>query len=206
MDTELMGKFAEWREAGLLDSAEFAQLSQLLLGTERSVPEWVYKLRDACSLAASGQISRSDFQTIRAQLFEQASKQPDSMHASEAADIESRSVLQICTLIACVIGLFPLPFAHAPLLIILQYVMLRKICARYGRRPGWSLALIILAGVLGPLIFGFFIRFLPFARFILGALVAGAFTWYIGAKTRAMCMAGLDFTLRNFFKCRLKLK
>ncbi len=210
MDDELMRKFAAWRRRDLLTEAEFAQVSQQLLGNSASVPEWISKLRNACALAESGQISLSDFKAIKARIFGtnrariNLEKNADSPGDLNVASAESLSILRICTGIACVIGLFPLPFAHAPLLIILQYIMLLKICEKFGRRPGWSLILIILAAVLGPLVFGIILRFIPFARSIFGAVVAGAFTWYIGAKIRALCMGGLEFTFHNFINCRIK--
>lgn len=207
MDAELIRKFSAWRGQGLLTEAEFAQVSRQLLGSGDAIPEWICKLRDACSLAETDQIPRSDFDVIKSNLFSSRinlDKEPDQ-NASSMAGAESLAVLRVCTGIACVIGLFPLPVAHAPLLIITQYVMLRKICSKFGRRPGLALILIIFAAVLGPLIFGLLLRFLPFARAIFGALIAGAFTWYIGAKTRAMCLSGLDFTFRNFINCRVKL-
>lgn len=206
MDAELIRNFSAWRSQGLLTDSEFAQVSQKLLGGGDAIPDWICKLRDACSLAAASQITKSDFDAIKTGLFKsRINLDKDSgQQAGDMASAESLTVLRVCTGIACVIGLFPLPVAHAPLLIITQYIMLRKICTKFGRRPGFSLILIIFAAVLGPLIFGLLLRFIPFARAIFGALIAGAFTWYIGAKTRAMCLAGMDFTFRNFIKCRIK--
>ncbi|MBD5641997.1 MAG: hypothetical protein HDQ91_06225 [Desulfovibrio sp.] len=202
MDSEMIREFSTWRAQGLLTEAEFAQVSRQLLGSGQPVPDWIGKLRNACSLAAAGQIGSADLDAIKADLF--SSRQNSAKETPVDADAESLVVLRVCAGIACVIGLFPLPVAHAPLLIITQYVMLRKICAKFGRRPGLYLILIILAAVLGPLVFGLLLRFLPFARAIFGAIIAGGLTWYIGAKTRAMCIAGLDFTFRNFIHCRVK--
>lgn len=110
----------------------------------------------------------------------------------------SAATVRHCTIAAFLIGLLPLPFSDAPFLIITQYIMLKRLCDRYGREPGLSLALIIASALIGPLAFNALVKLIPLAGSLIGGCVAGGLTWYIGQKMRGILEDDLPFTWQSF--------
>lgn len=205
---ELMSQFSQYRQDGLITPAEFSQAARHLLDAA-APPDWILRLAKACSLAQKGEIGPDDLREIKREIF---SPMADTLkNAGATANLairqsEGANIVRICTGVACIIGLVPLPMADAPFLIITQYIMLKKLCAKYNREPGYSLALIVVSALLGPLIFTAFIKRIPYAGSIVGACVAALFTWFIGKKTLVMLERGWEFSLRNFIKAVIGAK
>lgn len=199
---ELIEKFVIYRKSGLLTEEEFCQVTESLLGDTDYIDPWVGKLEDACALASSGKLDQNDFLALKKRILAQAGGQDGSLYAKTGE--EADKIIRICVGAACLVGLFPLRMADAPFLIIIQYIMLRKLCEKYGRTPGYSLVLIVFAALLGPLIFNAFIKVIPMAGSLFGALVAGSFTWFIGVKVKSMLARGMPFTLRNFISAPVR--
>ena len=124
--------------------------------------------------------------------------QEAEQNAMDLRQESARKLIRRCALIAALIGLIPFPFRDSPLLIILQFVMVTLLCRKYGRKMGASLSLIILAGVLGPVVFYAIAKFIPLLGPILGALIAGGLTWMVGHLTHSLLDNDEDFTWANF--------
>lgn len=125
---------------------------------------------------------------------------PDAGSAGEQRRKESRATVNTFTLVAGLIGLLPLPIADAPLLILTQFFLMRKLCARYGRKPGIGLLLIVASAFLGPVVFSSFAKPLPGLGSILGALVGGGFTYFVGTTTVKILENNEEFTWENIKK------
>lgn len=219
MDAELIRKFSQYKRDGYLTESEFQDVSERLLDSSAPPPPWIARLERACALIASAQIDAADFDAIKARLFKSAGarirksginlekeagpREAARAEAGAVAEAEAAGTVRTCVIVASLIGLLPLPVADAPFLIITQYVMLRKLCAKFGRKPGASVILILLSALLGPLLFGLIAKRIPIIGSIVGACIAGGFTWYIGQKVRVMLVAGMEFTPRNFIKAKL---
>lgn len=206
----LMRNFSAYKKKGIISTNEFCIISQYLLDADSPAPSWVAKLDNACKLLKEREIEIDDFHVIKNQILSVNGKcastpvvraevvKQGPANASAVRKEETASIVRNCTIAACLIGLLPLPVADAPFLIITQFIMLRKLCAKYDRSPGAALLLIILSAILGPVVFGAFVKLIPVAGSIIGACVAGGFTWYIGSKVKAMLENGQEFTLDNF--------
>lgn len=120
--------------------------------------------------------------------------------AAEQRRKESRATVTTFSFIACLIGLLPLPVADAPLLILTQFFLMRKLCAKYGRKPGMGLVLIVVSAFLGPLVFSSFAKLLPGLGSILGACVGGGFTYLVGSTTAKILENNEEFTWENIKK------
>lgn len=205
-NTELIENFALYRKAGLLSEDEFCQVSEALLD-KAEPPRWIARLENACVLAQQGKLDKENFSSLKNRILEQAEDASGGAKGADAlldaAGADADKIIRVCVVIACLIGLLPLRVADAPFLIITQFVMLKKLCDKYGRKPGPALLLIVFAAILGPIVFNIFIKFIPMAGSIIGALVAGSFTWIIGAKVKAMLAKGQEFTFRNFISAPL---
>lgn len=213
---DLLAEFSRYKHDNIITAAEFSRLAPYLLDAT-AAPDWILRLQKACALASSGDISQDDLKSIKNEIFSTVPKHsesnPSAMTTVAAGDDVSANtasaavrasgcanIVRICTGIACLIGLLPLPVADAPFLIILQYVMLKKICAKYNREPGAALVLIVVSALLGPIIFNAFVKRIPVTGSIVGACVAGGFTWFIGRKVLVMLEKGWQFNLKNFLR------
>lgn len=206
--------FSNCKDLGLLNEKEFNLLEECLFAHRDAAPPWLASFAEACGRAARGQMSPGEFNVLKARFFRNLKSSNDKVIHSDViqthpagtepdADEDSARSIRNCALAAALIGLIPLPVADAPFLIVTQFIMLKSICSKYGRTPGLSFILIILSALLGPIIFNIFVKALPLAGSIIGAAIAGSFTWYIGSKVRAMLMNGQDFTLDNFLRAKI---
>ncbi len=123
-----------------------------------------------------------------------------AVSAAEQRRKESRTTVSTFTLVAGLIGLLPLPIADAPLLILTQFFLMHKLCAKYGRKPGIGLLLIVASAFLGPVVFSSCAKLLPGLGSILGALIGGGFTYLVGTTTVKILENNEEFTWENIKK------
>lgn len=162
----------------MLSDAEFYRLKQELLAAP----------------AVQGAVAARNTDTPR------ESPPAGEITAAEQRRKESRTTVTTFSFIACLIGLLPLPVADAPLLILTQFFLMRKLCARYGRKPGMGLVLIVASAFLGPIAFSSFAKLLPGLGSILGACVGGGFTFLVGSTTAKILENNEEFTWENIKK------
>ena len=210
---ELVSAAMVMKEAGLVSSDE---LSLLLEEIASGRPQRAKRMSEIHSLYQNQVLSKEEFCRLRSEIFVPGPVQsvpaeiggaapPDSRPAVESSASEqrrkaSRATVATFSFIACLIGLLPLPIADAPLLIITQFLLMRKLCARYGRTPGIGLSLIVASAFLGPLVFSSFAKLLPGLGSILGACVGGGFTYLVGVTTAKILENNEEFTWENIKK------
>ncbi|MDR2352423.1 MAG: DUF697 domain-containing protein [Deltaproteobacteria bacterium] len=93
---------------------------------------------------------------------------------------QSESITLTCAIIAALVGLIPIPFSDALFIIIIQIVMIYKICDKYQVPMGGSIVLVLVSAVIGPIIFSGLTKFLPILGSLVGAAVAGTCTYLVG--------------------------
>ena len=111
---------------------------------------------------------------------------------------EAETTVKIYSAVAAAIGLLPLPLADAPLIIIAQFLMIRKLCGRFGRPMGWALALVLLSALAGPELFQALLKLIPGLGSLAGALVAGGCTWLAGRTVLTVLEQGQPFSFREY--------
>ena len=114
-------------------------------------------------LKNEGIITEEEFNTQKAALLsDKTASAPGTSVPEESAasgvDLtspmeKSLGVIKKAAIVAFFIGLLPIPFADAPLIIITQVVMLKKVCDFYDRPMGMSLGFVFLSALCGPIIF-----------------------------------------------------
>lgn len=211
---DILRKFSFYRREKYLTANEYARICDIFENNDDAVPDWLEQLESLCGLAYGKLMGEAEFARGKARIFARRGNARIQMpmpkagknsgdEAINALRKDTAGIARNCALAAALIGLFPLPVSDAPFLVVTQYVMLKKLCSRYGRKPGLALFLIVLTALAGPVIFNAFIKLVPGVGSIAGACVAGGLTWYIGAKTRAMLEKGLDFSLSSFLAVKI---
>lgn len=216
MDTakELIVAAMAMKEAGLVSGDELCLLMKEIASgkTQR-----VKRVVEIYALYQDKALSEEEFCRLRGELFaaeaDEGTGRPETtsatlpapspagaIPAAEQRRKESRATVNTFTLAAGLIGLLPLPIADAPLLILTQFFLMQKLCARYGRKPGIGLLLIVASAFLGPVVFSSFAKLLPGLGSILGALVGGGFTYLVGTTTVKILENNEEFTWENIKK------
>lgn len=212
----LADRFFKYEQLGLIDNNELHDLLKHI-PRQNPAPVWLVEFADVCARAANGQMGRRQFEGVKDRFFQNMRspqdriihQKPIRVHpvgVSDETEAESRQLVKTCAIIAGLIGLVPLPVADAPFIIVTQFVMLKKLCARYQRSPGITFVLILLSAILGPILFDIFIKLIPFAGSVIGALVAGGLTWVIGSKVMFMLENAQDFNWENFWRAKISSK
>jgi uncharacterized protein (DUF697 family) len=111
---------------------------------------------------------------------------------------ECVSRIKVCSWIAAAIAIVPLPLADSFFIIITQLFMVNSLCKRFNRPMGFSLVLIIISAMIGPTIFTALMELLPVAGSVIGAVVGGVFTFFVGTITHSLLKKGKQFTFKNF--------
>lgn len=206
-------KFLKLKNDNIISDDEFFQIKKIIINDfEKLCPE-IECLYDSCILYESKKLTEEEFCALKTKSFEKfsTSKLDHSDHdeknnISRDSDIdelifrrkkEVNSTITSFSFIAALIGLFPLPIADAPLLIITQFFMMRNLCHKYERKIGFGLMLIILSAFLGPIFFSAFAKLLPGLGSIIGACIAGSFTYLVGKTSSIVLDKGQDFTGEN---------
>jgi uncharacterized protein (DUF697 family) len=128
--------------------------------------------------------------------------QPGPPPDSEAAAALIKSCLgtiSTCGVVAAVAAFVPLPVADSVVITIVQFYMVHSLCERYNRQMGGSAVFVILAAMLGPLVFNLLLEALPVAGWIISAGVAFFFTRWVGNGTLELLAQNRPFGLGNFF-------
>lgn len=212
-NADLLREFARYADMGYITRQEMGQISDYLRNHTASAPQWLHNLASACVLVANGQIGSQEFANIKRQLLTNLNQEDEGPIRAQVIDVrrvedvdnkkETQGIVRTGAIIAACIGLLPLPVADAPFLILTQFWMLYRLCGKFGKKPGKSLWLIVLAALIGPILFDALVKIIPFAGSIIGACVAGGITWYIGTKARLLLEKGLEFNFANFWAAKI---
>ncbi len=205
------------RENGFISNDEFSILLEEVLANKI---KRVKRINDIYTMFQNNILTKNEFDNYKNSLFEIVEdscsltiegnddsivkKDVDVTSAESQRLKEAKSIISISSIIACLIGLFPLPIADAPLLIITQFVMMKKLCGKYGREPGMGLLLIVASAFLGPLIFSSFAKLFPGLGSILGACIGGGFTYLVGNTTSKILENKEEFNWENIKKALSK--
>ncbi len=199
-------------DEGRLTDKDFSDAKRCIL-EDSDASQRIEELKEACALYAEGSLTDEEFAAMKRRILAlpadaapeetpkdaaEAEPQESEQNAMDLRQKAARRLIRRCALIAALIGLIPLPFRDSPPLIILQFVMITLLCRKYGRKIGASLGLIVFAGITGPVVFGAAVKFVPLLGPILGALIAGGFTWMVGRLTHSLLENDEDFTWANF--------
>ena len=109
-------------------------------------------------------------------------------------------------LIAALIGLISIPMADAPLIVILHsggYA--QKLTGYYGRDLGFSLVIVLISAMIGPVLFNAFLKLIPSLGSLLGAAIAGCCTWLVGETALGVLEAGKPFNFASLKESFVKI-
>ena len=118
---------------------------------------------------------------------------------------KAKSTISTCAIIAALIGVVPIPMADAPLIIILQVVMLKKLTGYYKRDLGFALVMVLISAMIGPVLFNALSKLIPVLGSIIGAAIAGGCTWLAGETALGVLEADEPFNLASLKEAFVKI-
>lgn len=215
---EYIEKISKKNKDGVITDEEFINLKSILIRNNEKEIMIINQFLELFSMLDKKIITNYEFSALKKNILDQLDYDKDinniydefkiinqkiNVNNTNYSDSEQqiksevKSIINSCTLVSSIIGLLPLPIADAPLLIIIQFVMMKKLCYKYNRKVGFSLVLVVISAFLGPLIFSAFAKLFPGLGSVLGACIGGGFTYLAGRTAAKVLEEGEEFTFGN---------